>query len=187
MSRTTVGGEPTATDNLPARRRGGSVLDLLRTLAVVGLFAAVILALTPRPHSTGVRVVDYQPALVAVRGVAPFAVLAPVGLPSGWQATSVRYDEQGGFPVWHLGFVAPGPVYASLEQSSAPGATFLARQVPSAVAAGTREIAGASWTRYQGSGSMARAYVRVSARDTVIVTGSASWAQLAVLAGSLRS
>ena len=100
-----------------ARARGlGSVLAAALTCLVL---AALIIVLTPRPVTQIAVPVSYQGDLVKFRRVAPYPVLAPRGLPPGWQPVSSRLTVvPGGAVSWHLGFVTPAGRMASLEESS---------------------------------------------------------------------
>src|SRR5882757_9260921 len=93
-----------------ANTRGGkqTVRDLVLSMAVIGVVAAVIYIFIPHSEGVPVKSVSYTAELGQARRDAPFAVAAPVGLGKQWRATSVTYGTSDTKAVaWHLGFVDP--------------------------------------------------------------------------------
>ena len=90
---------PTAPEEsaAPAKQARGreSVGDMVRSMSLVLVVVAVVFLLTLRdePHQT-VHRVDYSEQLQEARQVAPYDVLAPVGLGGRWKATSARNDNE---------------------------------------------------------------------------------------------
>ncbi|WP_280715093.1 DUF4245 domain-containing protein [Kitasatospora sp. MAP5-34] len=157
---------------------------ILSMLAVVGVAAGAYVFI---PHATGntVRAVDYSSALASAKRAAPYPVLGPDGLAGDWKATSVQYQkDQKGYAVWHLGFVTPSGQYAAVEQSNAGRDDVLATTVPGAQADGDASVAGKDWKRYQGSHYRGLAVPTGTA--TTVVTGTASYQELAQLAQALK-
>ncbi|MFD9129873.1 DUF4245 domain-containing protein [Kitasatospora sp. NPDC059571] len=157
------------------------VLSML-AVGVVGFFAYLFI-----PHSggDGVHEVDYRVALASAKRAAPYPVLAPQGLAGGWRATSVQYSKDAhGNAVWHLGFVTPEGKYAAVEQSTAAQTAVLADVVPKGEPDGSTAVAGQDWQRYQGKPY--RGLTRQTGSATTVVTGSASYDELAQLAGALK-
>jgi hypothetical protein len=163
---------------------------------------------TPKPGSDA-RAVDYSTDLAQARRTAPFPVLAPVGLPAGWKATAVHFDSQvygpngaemvpGGAPGaplrWEVGFISPDGQYVALDQVTATADKVLAVQVPGGAAvagAGGKVVAGGvEWQAYQGSDrrGLVRSEVGGAAGSSVsvVVSGSASFAELEQFAGALQ-
>lgn len=140
------------------------------------------------PHGDGgdgVHVVDYRVALSSAKRAAPYPVLGPQGLSDGWRATSVRYDgNHDGSAVWHLGFVTPSGLYAAVEQSDADRDAVVADAVPGGRPDGDAAVAGRDWQRVQGT--RYRALVQQVPGATTVVTGSASYEELAQLANALK-
>ena len=131
--------------------------------------------------------VDPSPAAAALRLTAPYTSYAPEGLPATWRPTSSRITGTvASKPVsWHLGYVTPAGEYAALEESNRqPAATFIA-SVAAGKPAGVRQVAGVSWTEY--AGAKDRALVRTVGTVSLVVTGTASYDELAALAGSLQA
>lgn len=172
----------------PARGRQ-SIGDMVRSMALVvgvvliGVFATVSLGRDP------VLDIDYSSDLIAARTGAPYEILAPVGL-EGYRATSVRFLEQDGATVWHLGLVAPSEEYVGIDQTDGRPAGFIDVLTEGAkVVAPPVTIAAEEWTRYDGGGDdddeSIRGLVRIDGAVTVLVSGTAGWDELEQLAGAL--
>ena len=127
---------------------------------------------------------DPSQGAAALKITAPYTSYAPQGLPASWRPTSSRLSTGPKKPVsWHLGYVTPAGEYAALEESNRSPAAFVAATAPGK-AAGVRQVAGASWTQY--ADVKGRALVRTLGTVTLVVTGTASYDELATLAGSLQ-
>jgi hypothetical protein len=160
------------------------VRSLAVVLAIVGVIVGINLAGRPTPDT---QAVNYRDAVVAARQTASYDVLAPVSLPPGWRATSARTDTEGGVVEWHLGLVTASEEYAAVEQSDRrPARVFVDRFAEGARPAGEEDVSGVAWRRVEGGDPEPRALVRTDDGVTVVVAGSASWAELADLAASLR-
>ncbi|AXI79246.1 DUF4245 domain-containing protein [Peterkaempfera bronchialis] len=162
-----------------------TVRDMILSLLVVGGVAAVVYIFIPHSEGDPVRTVPYTVELATARRAAPYPVLAPQGLPAQWRATSVRYSaDDGGHATWHLGFVTPSGSYAAVEQSDDSADGVLRAQVKGGKPDGSASVGGEDWDRYQGEPY--RALVRESGGATTVVTGSASYRELAQLAQALH-
>ncbi|TYK49275.1 DUF4245 domain-containing protein [Actinomadura decatromicini] len=166
---------------------GGFAMAMGACLVLV--FAIYLIA--PRSESEVEPVVDYGSQLWAMRGDAPYTVHAPEGLPPGWRPTSSRLTGLGsgakGPVAWHLGFVTPSDEYAALEQSNEKASEFVPRMANSSKPTGTRTVNGVAWTTYLNKGKKANTLARTLPDGTsLVVTGTASYAELAVLAGALK-
>jgi hypothetical protein len=160
--------------------------DLVLSLAVVGIFVAFLFAVVWRPAPEAVKVVDPTLQLDAARAQARFDVLAPEGLSGDWKPTSARYEaSEDGSSTWFLGYVTPDGQYVALAQTDGPEATFVAEQTLDGVAEGQREVAGQQWRQYV-SGDQ-RSLVTGSDGSTTVVTGTASYDELAAFVDRLRS
>ncbi len=181
----------------PAPRARGpkTVGDMVRSLGLVLGAVVVLLLITFRPHGQAVHVVDYRATLAQARTGSAFPLLAPVGLPSGWQATSAYFDgPQGGATAgvpgvtgWHVGFITPDDRYAGFEQTNgiAIGTLHDVLGDPTRTG-GTVDAGGVTWERWTDGAGDRRALVRTDGGVTVVVDGSADWPVLEALAGSLR-
>ncbi len=170
----------------PRRRGRETAADMVRSLLVVLVLVFVVVALNARPEpDQKVRRFDYTAVLAQARDQAPYDVLAPVGLPRAWRATSARTGRAGDAVTWHVGFVTPADDYAALEQSDGDPEGFLDHVVGAADAAGTVQIGDASWRRLEGGEHERRALVLDAEPVTTVVAGSASWRELRALAAAL--
>jgi hypothetical protein len=164
----------------------GFSMAMLSCLVVVGL----VILITPRRNEGAIPHADYRGDLSGLMAIAPYQVQAPESLPAQWSPTSTRLSGHAGGPVsWHLGFYTPQKEYAALEQSNeTPGGVgnFVDRMTSQGHPDGTSQIAGATWDRTFRPDKKQRSLVRRLPGLTLVVTGTASYEELAVLAGSLR-
>jgi uncharacterized protein DUF4245 len=169
-------------------RRGASMGDLARSLGLVLGLVVVTALLIQHRHNHRVKVVDTRPAIAEARRIAPYAVLAPVGLSSRWRATSVRLSgpvPQHPAPTHlHIGYVSPAEHYVALEESDATDTSFVAAETAHGREVGSRQIAGRQWSEYDATGST-RALVLRSGGTAVVLVGETSWTELSELAASL--
>ncbi|MEU5465570.1 DUF4245 domain-containing protein [Streptomyces althioticus] len=164
-----------------------SARDMVLSLALIVLAAGVVWLFLP--HTDGepeVKRVDYRVDLLTARRAASYPVAAPEGLPEEWKPTSVRYraaeDES-----WHLGFRTPDGEYAAVEQSSGKRKAFIEKKTQRAETTGDAErIDGKTWTRYEGEHYDALVLEDTSG-STTVVTGTASFGEMAKLAEALRT
>jgi hypothetical protein len=170
------------------------VIGHYRAVSVIaGMFgclaaSALLIVMTPRPVTPIGLTVSYQSDLVKFRRLAPHAVLAPVGLPAGWQPVSSRLTVHPRGPVsWHLGFITPSGRMASVEESSERPKHFILRMtnngdiLPPIWSADTR------WARRLRADKDQRSMYRSAVGSlTIVVTGTSGWRELSVLADSLR-
>lgn len=187
----------------PVRRRGGTVGDMVRSLAVVVAVVAAMVILIPRPSGTPAREVDYTQVVTQAVVAADYPVLAPDELPSGWRATSARVAEAPGEgSAWfHLGVLTASGEYAAVEQvdgSAEDRRRFVWDMTTEGQPAGTSLVAAtagrpgpATWDRLlRVSGEQERRSLLLPPADpdhpTVVVTGTASWQELEQLAGTLQ-
>jgi len=173
-----------------AKRRGRETLgDMARTAAIFLVIIVAAVAFLPKSHHPGSQRVDYSGPLQVLRAAAPFAVLAPNGLPADWSATNVRThvpspsDQSTSF---HLGFyIAGADAYASYEQSDAPD---LVTRVLGTRArpTGLTDIAGRAYQTWT-EGSGLPAFVGPGpGRSRVILTGKGAVQALRTLAAALH-
>ncbi|MFI8358806.1 DUF4245 domain-containing protein [Streptomyces sp. NPDC085612] len=162
-----------------------TIWDMVRSLAVIGIVVAGIYIFVPHDEDADpTRRVDYRVETITARRAAPYPVAAPVGLPDEWRATSVTYERKNA-DAWHLGFLDPEQQYAAVEQSTDTSAKYLARVTQQAAATGqTQQVGDTAWERWDGE--KYDALVRQEPGHVTVVTGTASFEQLAKLAASLE-
>jgi hypothetical protein len=153
--------------------------------------AAVLVVAVPAPHAAEPVTISYRSDLATLTQVAPYPAVAPRGLPATWQPVSSGLAVGGangaGTVTWQLGYATPDNALATLEETNAPAAAFVQRMTNSGTTLGPVQVNGQAWTLSttpaRGQRSM---YVTGADRVTLVVTGTASWAQLRELAASLR-
>lgn len=180
---------------MSGRKRGTeTATDMVRSLVVVAGFSLGILLLGASrqllfptgDNAKTIRVVDYANQVAAARRLAPTDVVAPVGLPARWQATSVRFNPHGAALDLHVGFVTPAKKYAEMDETTGEADPFLAKQLDKgSTVVGPVSVDGARWEQRR-TRKGETALVRAHGRATVLVTGTASMAELSRLAGALR-
>lgn len=160
----------------------------LMALAACFLLVGAIVAITPRSDKEILPTADYTTDLWVLRSDADYPVHAPEGLPGGWRPTSSRLSGAGGDgPVaWHLGYVTPDDQYVALEQSDEKAGPYIKRMTNAVEPTGTQTVAGAAWRQYYRKDKDQRSLVRTLPGVTLVVTGTGSYDQLALLAGALK-
>jgi Protein of unknown function (DUF4245) len=171
---------------VPRAHRTASLLAAAVTCLIM---AALIIVLTPRPVTPVAVPVNYQADLAKFRRLAPYPVLAPRGLPGGWQVVGSRLTAvPGGAVSWHLGYVTPSGLVASLEESSERPASFILRMTNNGNLLPPVWAGGAWWARrWRADKDQRSMYRSAPGAFTIVVTGTSSWAELSVLAGALAA
>ncbi|HEY3682161.1 MAG TPA: DUF4245 domain-containing protein [Streptosporangiaceae bacterium] len=161
---------------------------LARAIVVCVLLTAVVVVITPRRTSAPGPMVDYRADAARLRAAAAFPAYAPVGVPRAWWPVQSRLSGVGAPPLaWSLDYVLPGGAHAALEESDEPYATFASRMANVAAVSGAQRIGRTTWERRFRADKDQRSLVRRSGPATLVVTGTASWSDLTVLARSLRT
>ncbi|ROO82819.1 uncharacterized protein DUF4245 [Actinocorallia herbida] len=162
-------------------------------------FASAAFLLTPGDADDAEpRTVEYSFDAKGFAREADFAAYVPEGLPAGWHATASRVTglgEKDKDLTWHLGFATPAGAHAAVVQSDEKpdgdkGFVRRMTNVPRSgpdQATGTRDIGGIAWAEYFQKDKRQSSLVLRLPASTVVVTGTASFAELAVLAGSLKA
>lgn len=155
------------------------------------LLIFVIMVAVPMSHTSSPPTVSYSRDLAVMTREARYPVVAPAGLPLSWAPVSSGVALGGangpGTATWQLGYVTPSGTLASVEQSDAAVAAFIRRMTNSGTPQPPVRIAGLVWRASANPGRGQRSlYLTRPGGNTIIVTGNASWAQLRVLAASLR-
>lgn len=162
-----------------------TVRDMIMSLAVVGVVVAAMLLVSPHKAQDPVKPINYTLQFQQASRVAPFPLLGPEGLPERWRATSVDYsgvDPQA--TTWHIGFINPADEYAAVEQTNGAPEPFVKDKGKRGELTGSAQVAGEEWLMYDGP--KYRSLVRTKDGVTTMVTGTASFADLQVLAAALR-
>lgn len=164
---------------------------MVRSLGLIAVIVGLTLVFVPGlfdPSSSDrFPAVNYSDYLAGFHQVTGKHALAPDPVPSGWRANAGTLTGPASAEHLHIGFAVPGSHYAGLEESVAPASTFVASVLGTqgTHVRGRVSISGAAWrtsTSARGEYSLARTIGGI----TVVITGSASPAQLQALAASLR-
>jgi hypothetical protein len=123
-----------------------------------------------------------------LHAVAPYQTYVPLRPPAGWRAISSRLTgtRADGPVAWHLGYLTAGERSAALEESDEDPAAFVPRMANRDRPVGTQQVAGATWERYYRPDKRQYSLARVLPGVTLVVTGTASYDDLATLAAALR-
>jgi hypothetical protein len=120
---------------------------------------------------------------------AGYELLVPTGLPDGYRPTSARTTaasaEEGDPVTLEIGYLTPQLAFAGFVISDDRGAEPVRRVLDDAEEQGTESIGGRTWTR-ETTARGETAYVLETGDATVLVSGSASEAELTEVAASLR-
>lgn len=182
--------EPTGRSNKSLRQ---SVGDMLRSMAVVLGVVGVILLITWRPQPDPIREVSIEPVAAVAAAQADFPVFI-VDEPHAGTVTSVRWEstpQSDGELVWHVGYVTADEEYLQLSQSLASSAAYLGEQTTDGepmtdfadLPASVQGLTGEGWIPWQTPDR--RSLVRDNEGSTTILTGTASWSDLADAASHL--
>ena len=179
---------PVLEPGVQPRRSTRTAIDMVRSMAVVlGFIGAIwLLSLVSQHHVTDpVHRIDYSGELAAARATAPYHVLAPRSLLSGWEPTSVDGQGDSAQFTWHLGFLIDRADYVGLEQSNSDPAQYISDTIGNDTPQGRQDIDGVSWRRLVDPDSGDHSLVRVTPADTTIVTGTLSYGGLAMFIATL--
>lgn len=165
------------------RSAGGMIGAMVVLIAVIVGFV-VLRDLNRGPQQSPVETVDYQQSLAFARKQAPFKVLAPERLSTGWEATTVEFTPDPWR--WHLGVLTDQDRYVGLEQAEASAESMVATYVDGDASPG-REVSidGQTWRAWSDSGGDA-ALVRTTDRATTLVVGTVDQEVLVGFVESLR-
>jgi hypothetical protein len=169
-----------------------SAANMLRSLLpLVVIILAVVgwQSFRQGPDENPVKPIDPSSTVQLAAARAGYAVAVPTGLPDGYRPTSARTDAGSagaGDPVTlQIGYVTPSDQYAGFVVSDDPAADPLTAALKGAREQGTVDVGGQTWTRattQRGETALSR----TDAGVTVLVTGSASEAELETVAGAVR-
>lgn len=173
----------------PKKKRGReTAIDMARSLGLCLLVVVPIWYLAQPPDSAEqrVRTVDQAPEVSAWQASADPAP-APRALPQDWQATVAQGVRQ---PVGlRLGWVTAPDRYVEFAATTGPAGPFVEEVTGAKEAAGTVDVDGTAWQRYEEPDDGSVSLVRTTDEITVVVgtrRSSASDDELRTLAESVR-
>jgi hypothetical protein len=162
-----------------------------------GLGAAVLVVAIPAPHAAQPVAISYRGDQAALARLAPYPAVAPAGLPASWTPVSSELTAGGaagaGTVTWALGYTTPDGALASLEETNSSAAPFVRRMTNNGTVLLPAQpppppsLDGQAWT-FSAAPARGQRSLYATSPDgfTVVVTGSATWADLRLLAASLR-
>jgi hypothetical protein len=182
----------TTTEVAKPKRGRQTAADMARSLGLIGVVVAITLIFVPGllhpSKSQRFQAVDYSDYVSGFHQVTGETALTPSSLPSGWKANAGALKGPAAVEHLHIGWATPGAKYAGLEESVENVAAFVPTILGTrgATVTGRVPIDGAIWqtrTSSRGEYSVSRTIRGIA----VIITGSATDAQLQALAASLHS
>lgn len=128
--------------------------------------------------------VDPAEAIAEARA-AGMPVTVPAGLGEDWVPVSAVFRRADGGLTLRLGYVTPDRASVQVVQSTVPAEVLLPAELPEGAApAGTLDVAGQPWQRYEAAGG-ARSLVLLEPELTTLAVGDAAEAELSQLAASV--
>ncbi|WP_309712245.1 DUF4245 domain-containing protein [Pseudolysinimonas sp.] len=181
---------PTVAERRAARRANQTafnlVLALLASLGIV-LFLVVVVV---RPEMEP-RTVDFGEIGAAAQASVDEPLAVP-DLPAEWTANRAELvaNPADGVTRWEIGFLTPEGQYIGLVQGVDANDSWLADQVRSARSGGTEHIGGLTWNSYDrrdvaDPGNIEYALATTSGASTIVLGGTASEEEFAVLAAAV--
>jgi hypothetical protein len=169
-----------------------SAANMLRSLLPLVVIILAIVgwqSFRQGPDENPVKPIDPSSTVQLAASRAGYTLLVPTGLADGYRPTSARTDAGNageGDPVTlQIGYVTPSDQYAGFVVSDDPSADPLTAVLNGARDDGSVDVGGSAWTRSRTERGET-ALSRTTDGVTVLVTGSASEAELETVAGSVR-
>lgn len=169
------------------RRARATWTSMVLSLGAVLAIVLGLVLLVPRVSQVSQPPVNVQFGARAAADKVDFQPSVPVGLGQGWTATSVRTtNSTDQVQTWHVGYLTPTRQYAALEQGQETSDLWLEQLTHRGRVDGTQQVAGQPWQRWTGGRGEQNSLVHARGKVTTVVTGTATFAELAVLAASLH-
>ena len=168
----------------PSTRSGRSARDIVLSIAVL-LVPILLLLGAYRVFYSGDKpiAIDASGTWSAARHSAPYQVLEPAGLRSGWTLISATYANG----TLRVGYVTPGRAGLQLVESDQSADSLLPAELGNDARPGSLvTLGGRSWRAYPLLHDGGRALVLVDQGRTVVVQGTGTDSDVRELASSLR-
>lgn len=160
------------------------VLALGASLGIVILLVLVVV----RPDAGPRASIDYAEIAATAQGAVDEPLVVPT-LPEGWGANRAELETAAadGVTAWRVGFITPDTQYIALDQGIEANPSWVSDRVVSARSDTTVQIGGLDWQVYDrrdvdDPGNVAYALVTESGGSTIVLSGTASDDEFAVLA-----
>ncbi|MBA4247938.1 MAG: DUF4245 domain-containing protein [Microbacterium sp.] len=160
--------------------------SLIASLAIVLFLVLVVVRPDPAPLT-----VDYLAAAAEAEASLGTAVIAPI-VPPTWSANRAELAGSGGVDEWAVGFITENRTFLGLLQGFTDEQSWLRDALRDPGEGESVRIAGVEWQRYdrrgvEGVGLREIALVTSTADSTVVLYGTASDADLEVLANAVAA
>lgn len=162
------------------------VLSLVASLGIVLFLVVVVVRQTPTPPP-----VDYPSTAADASAALGTDVLAPT-VPPAWSANRADLTASGGVREWYIGFLTDTDAFIALVQGFETNPTWLDDLLRGALGGEPVEIAGVEWNLYDrrgvdAVGSRQYALVTEAAESTIVLYGTASENEFALLATAIAA
>ena len=173
------------------RRSNQTVLNLVLALvASLGVVALVVLVVV-RPTEVAREPVDYATVAADSQPAVDVPLIAPV-LPDGWTANRAELvtGAPDGIGSWQIGFLTPGGQYIGFVQGIAVDPRWVSEQTAEAAATDRVTIDDREWQVYDrrdvdDPGNLAYVMTTTAGESTIVLGGTATDDEFAVLAGAV--
>lgn len=157
-------------------------------MLVVGGFVAFLYIMVLRPAPDPVRVVDVTSAAAVAKSAEAFPIPVPTGLPTGWRATSARFTmgPVEGTGQWYNGYLNPEDEFVAVVAQDHSLDDFVAEQTRGGTVEGQMTVADRVWDKYYAADVKQWSLVTVTPDETIVVTGTVPYDQLAAFASTLQ-
>ena len=177
----------------PAAQRASrlTAVNMVRSLAPLLLVVLLLVGWNAlrQGRTDPVHQIDPSSTIQLAAARASYPMQVPTGLPKGYRPTSARADAgaaKKGTPVTlQIGYVSPKEQFVGFAISDDAHADALTSVLDGAQQQGSVSIGGATWTRSRTQRGET-ALSRTTGDVTVLVTGSASEAELETVAAAVR-
>lgn len=173
----------------PAKPRSQqTVRDLVLSMLVVGGFVAFLYIVVLRPAPDPVRIVDVTNAAIVAKSAEAFAIPVPTGLSADWRATSARFTmgPVEGTGQWYNGYLDPNDEFVAVIAQDHSLDEFVPEQTRNGAPEGQITVAGRVWDQYLSEDGKQWSLVNITPDETIIVTGTVPYEELAAFAGTLQ-
>ena len=160
--------------------------SLVASLAIVLFLVLVVVRPDPAPLA-----IDYLAAAAEAEASLGTPVVAPI-VPPSWSANRAELAGSGGIDEWAIGFITADSTFLGLLQGFTDEQSWLQDALRDAGEGERVSIAGVDWQRYDrrgvdGVGLREIALVTTTAESTVVLYGTASDADLELLAAAVAA
>ena len=166
--------------------------DIVLSLAVIGVFIAVLISLLPQPGRLDQPDVDVAGTARGAAAQVDFPVPVPAA-PAGWEPNAARLEPSGpdGLPTWVVGWVTPSDDYAGVRVTAGATDRWVRDVVRGGDLAGEQDVDGEAWELWsrapqRRSEPPFQALVRVEGDLTYAVIGTAGVPELSELAAAVQ-